>query len=167
MTPNEYFSLAMILQKKPLQDRMKRDLYRKYLIINDWIDFDDKPTDKVRNSRILDDFMDEEFTKNVETYRLMWPPITLPSGKTARSSSIDLEKRFKWFFSNYNFSWEAVFRATEKYIEYYRDRSFAYMRSSAFFIYKEESTKIRTSTLADWCDNLEDGAQIEDFHIDV
>lgn len=167
MTPNEYFSLAMVLQKKPLQERMKRDLYRKYLILNDWIDLDDKPLDKVRNSRIFEDFMDQDFTKNVELYRLMWPAITLPTGKTARSSIKDLEARFKWFFLNYSYGWDAIFKATENYITYYRERSFSFMRSSAYFIYKEDSTRIKTSTLAEWCDNVKDGIEEQDYHIDV
>lgn len=146
---------------------MKRDLYKKYLLINDWIDMDERAMDKVRSTRIFEDLLDSEFVKNVEIYRSMWPPITLPTGKTARSPSKDLELRFKWFFSNYNYTWDMIFQATENYITYYRDRNYVFMRTSSFFIYKEESTKIRTSNLAEWCDSIKDGIEEEDFHIDV
>lgn len=167
LTPNEYFSLAMILQNKPLQERMNRDIYKKYLLINEWIDIGEKATDKIRSSRIFEDLMDGEFVKNVEVYRSMWPAITLPTGKTARSSSKDLESRYKWFFANYNYDWEIIFQATENYITYYRDRGYNFMRTSAYFIYKEESTRIRTSTLAEWCDRIKDGIVEQDYHIDV
>lgn len=167
LTPNEYFSLAMILQDKPLQERMNKEVYKKYLLINGWIDLDNKPTDKVRSSRILEDFMDVDFSRNVETYRSMWPSITLPSGKSARSNVKDLEARFKWFFSNYNYSWELIFKATESYISYYRDRNYAFMRASGFFVYKEDSTKVRSSSMAEWCDKINDGVIEESYHIDV
>lgn len=168
LTPNEYFSLAMILQDKPLQERMNKEVYKKYLLINGWIDLDDRATDKVRSSRVFDDFMDVDFSKNVETYRSMWPSITLPTGKSARSNIKDLESRFKWFFSNYdNYGWELIFKATEAYISYYRDRGYAFMRTSGYFIYKEDSTRVKTSTMAEWCDKINDGVVEESYQIDV
>lgn len=168
ITPNEYFALARILKDRPLQERMNYDRYRKYLVINDWLDIRNNPTEKVKRSKIFDDFEDETFGKNVETYRSMWPLVTLPSGKTARSSSVDLKSRFKWFLGHYNYDWSTILKATENYIVYYRDRSWAFMRTSAYFIYKEENTKVRTSTLSEWCDKILEGVQEEEsYRIDV
>lgn len=168
LTPNEYFSLALIIQDKPLQEKMKRDLYRKYLLINNWIDIDDKPTEKLNASGIFNGVGEEGFVKNVATYRSMWPAVTLPTGKTARCSYKDLEARFKWFFTNYNYDWITIFKATENYVSYWNERGYSFMRTSGYFIYKEESTKIRTSTLAEWCDNIVENVQQEDdYHIDV
>lgn len=167
LTPNEYFALSMILQDKPLQERMNPDLYRRYLITNDWININNKATNKLRESKIFEDLIDSDFTRNVDIYRSMWPAITLPTGKTARSTSIDLQARFKWFFKTYEYNWDTIFQATEHYITYYRDRGYNFMRTSSYFIYKEESTKLRTSTLAEWCDRIEDGVIEEDYHMDI
>lgn len=167
LTPNEYFALSRVLQDKPMQERMDPKLYRRYLFVNDWITIENKPTEKLRKSKIFEDVQDPDFEKNVEIYRLMWPPITLPTGKTARSSSVDLQHRFRWFFENYQYNWDAIFQATESYINFYRERSYAYMRTSSYFIYKEETTKLRTSTLAEWCDRIGDGVVEHNYHIDV
>jgi len=167
LTPNEYFGLAMILQNRPLHEKMKRHLYVDFLIRHKWIDSSEKPTDKVRSTRIFQDLMDSEFSGKVEQYRLMWPAIRLPNGKMARGSNLELESRFKWFFSKYNYDWNTIFKATESYITYYRERGYAFMRTSGYFICKEETTKIRTSTLAEWCENAADGIIEQDYHIDV
>lgn len=167
LTPNEYFALSMILQDKPLPDKLSHDKYRRYLFINDWITMYNKATPKLIESGIFEDVEDINFTKNVETYRSLWPAITLPTGRTARSTSIDLQSRFKWFFKNYNYDWDIVLKATEHYITYYRDRNYAYMRTSSYFIYKEETTKLRTSTLAEWCDRIQDGVIEENYHMDI
>lgn len=168
LTPNEYFSLAMIIQDKPLGS-MKRDIYKRYLFTNNWIDLNEKPTEKVVSSGIFKGLGEEDFVKNVGIYRSVWPPITLPTGKTARCSLKDLEARFKWFFMNYNYDWSTIHKATENYVSYYADRGFSFMRTSGYFIYKEESTKLRTSTLAEWCDNIMEGTdqKMDDYHIDV
>lgn len=167
LTPNEYFALAMVLQNKPLQERMEFERYRRYLYVNDWIDMKNKATNKVKESKIFDEIIDTNFRENIEKYRSMWPAITLPTGKTARSSSKELEDRFKWFFNNYDHDWEMIFKATENYITFYAERGYAFMRTSSYFICKYESLKIRTSTLAEWCDRIKDGVEEKDYHIDV
>lgn len=147
-------------------------MYKKKLILKGWLDMQGKPTNKVTETGIFEDIEVQEntndFDENVEKYRLMWPSLLLPSGKYARSTSIAIRPKFEWFFQTFEFNWDTVFAATEDYIRYYQQQNYIYMQTSSYFIYKQDLAKIRTSTLAEWCEKVgSDEHNNDSFDINV
>lgn len=78
----------------------------------------------------------------------------MPSGKPARSSIIELKKRFDWFVSEYKYDWETILKATENYVRHYEDKNYNFMQTSAYFIRKEDSKKVTSSALSEWCEQV-------------
>ena len=108
--------------------------------------------------------MGKEFLKRINEYRDIFPAGKLPSGKPARVNVKTLENSFRWFFENYDFSWDEVIDATSMYVNSYRDNDYMYMKTSQYFISKQDKSKVRTSDLADYCDMVRDGVEPEDTH---
>jgi len=108
--------------------------------------------------------MGKEFLKRINEYRDVFPAGKLPSGKPARVNVKTLENSFRWFFENYDFSWDEVIDATSMYVNAYRDNDYMYMKTSQYFISKQDKSKVRTSDLADYCDMIRDGVEPEDNH---
>lgn len=98
----------------------------------------------------------EEQMKNIWTFREMFPKGTLPSGSPSRTPIKELEKKFMWFFLNYDYDWETVLKATRKYVAEYEANGFKYMKTSGYFISKVDKG-ITVSTLASYCDMIKDG----------
>lgn len=92
----------------------------------------------------------------IEKYRELFPKGSLPSGHPARVPAKELEKKFIWFFSNYDYTWEIVIDATKKYINQYEPEGYKYMKTSTYFIYKSNPDKTGVSTLASYCDMMLD-----------
>ena len=97
----------------------------------------------------------------IQNYLDLWPAIKLPTGKYARSDKSNLEAAFKWFFKNFNYSWDTIMKATKRYVDEYRLKNWDYMRTSQYFIRKTSSDKSMTSDLADYCMLVESGQQEE------
>ena len=108
--------------------------------------------------------MGKEFLKRINEYRDIFPAGKLPSGKPGRVNVKTLENSFRWFFENYDFSWDEVIDATKMYVNAYRDNDYMYMKTSQYFISKQDKSKVRTSDLADYCDMIRDGVQTEEDH---
>jgi hypothetical protein len=108
--------------------------------------------------------MGKEFLKRINEYRDIFPAGKLPSGKPGRVNVKTLENSFRWFFENYDFSWDEVIDATKMYVNAYRDNDYMYMKTSQYFISKQDKSKVRTSDLADYCDMIRDGVEPEDNH---
>tara|TARA_Y100001972_G_scaffold124219_1_gene172954 strand:- start:137 stop:721 length:585 start_codon:yes stop_codon:yes gene_type:complete len=108
--------------------------------------------------------MGKEFLKRINEYRDIFPAGKLPSGKPARVNVKTLENSFRWFFENYDFSWDEVIDATSMYVNSYRNNDYMYMKTSQYFISKQDKSKVRTSDLADYCDMVRDGVEPEDTH---
>jgi hypothetical protein len=96
--------------------------------------------------------MGTDFLKNIEQYNLIFPNIKLPSGKYARSNVKNLENAFRWFFDNYDYDWDTIFSASKKYIREYADNQYNYMRTSQYFIRKQEDGRQFMSELANYCE---------------
>jgi hypothetical protein len=96
--------------------------------------------------------MQKGYKENIERYREMFPKLKLPSGKPARQAVGNLEKAFRWFFENYEYDWETIFKATALYIDEYRQKNWMHMRTSQYFIRKDNN-----SDLADVCDLMLNG----------
>lgn len=91
--------------------------------------------------------MGKGYKENVNKYKEMFPNIKLPNGKPARSATGNLEKTFRWFFENFDYSWETIFKASGYYVNKYQKVEWKFMRTSQYFIKKDG-----LSDLADFCE---------------
>ena len=108
--------------------------------------------------------MGKKFSTNLNEYREVFPAGKLPSGKPARVNVRSLENAFRWFFETYDFSWDEIIKATKMYVNSYEDNQFMYMKTSQYFVAKEDKNKVKSSDLADYCDMIRDGVEPEDNH---
>lgn len=123
-------------------------LTQKSLIFMEEIDSFFKKTKKKTST----DLMGSDFAENMQTYVELFPNRKLPSGKYARTTIKNLESSFKWFFENYYYSWDIILLATEKYVDEFSIQSYNFMRTSQYFIRKQNIDKSFDSELANYCD---------------
>lgn len=164
LTPNTYYVLHCIKEKIVPHNFVNKELEFKRLQQNNWLDqnlqltskslifigeisaFIKAPKKKAIKATIGDDFL-----KRIQEYVELFPNRKLNSGKYARVNPKNLEAAFKWFFETYDYDWETIMKATEKYIENYSVRNYAYMRNSQYFIRKQNTDKTFESDLATYC----------------
>jgi hypothetical protein len=113
---------------------------------------------KVQKKKTSAQLMGGEFGENLTRYLELFPNIKLPSGKMARSDRRNLETNFRWFFENYQYGWEILLKATEIYVNEYQRKNWLYMRTSQYFIKKQEQDKSIMSELANYCAIVQSGA---------
>ena len=101
---------------------------------------------------------------NIEQYRNIFPKGKLPSGVPARNNVKILTENFRWFFAEYDYSWEEIIKATKMYVNEYQRNNYLYMQNSQYFISKQDKHKVKTSKLADYCDMIRDGISTESDH---
>lgn len=107
----------------------------------------------------------EEADAKIAEYRLLFPAGTIPSGSQARTNVKELEKKFLWFFANYQYDWDTIIKATKKYIEKYEGQQWLYMKTSSFFISKPDKSGTITSELATYCDAITSGDMEEEQYV--
>ncbi len=98
---------------------------------------------------------DEEM---IYQFRELFPKGVLPSGSPARQAYKELEKKFNWFFINYNYDWDTIMKATRLYVNKYQQENYMYMKTSGYFILKNEKG-VEVSALATYCDMILDMKQ--------
>lgn len=177
LTPNQFYTLCCIKESiSPSLIHLNQELIR--LEIDKWVA---KDTDyfkltpkadqlvsqiasyfKVQNKKTTIQVMGTDYGNKIEEYLLTFPKIKLPSGKAARTDKKNVEVAFKWFFENYNYSWETILQAVFNYVTDYETRSYKYMQTSQYFIRKQNSDKTWASELANWCATVESGEMTED-----
>jgi hypothetical protein len=108
--------------------------------------------------------MGQDFVDKINIYREVFPNIKLPSGKPARVNVKMLSESFRWIFETYDYTWEQIIKATKMYVNEYRDAQYMYMQTSQYFICKQDKHKVKSSTLADYCDMIRDGIETESKH---
>ena len=108
--------------------------------------------------------MGTNHTVAVQQYREMFPRQKLPSGKPARVNVKTLIDCFRWFFENYNYTWDQIYVATRRYLNEYEDNGYMYMKTSQYFIVKTTQTKEKVSELADYCDMIREGTDDDTQH---
>lgn len=164
LTPNTYYVLHCIKEKIIPHSFVNKELECKRLQQNNWLDQNLRLTDKSlifideingffkrTKKKTLKDLMGEDFLKRIQEYVELFPNRKLNSGKYARVNPKNLESAFKWFFETYDYDWETIIKATEKYIENYSVRNYEYMRNSQYFIRKQNTDKTFESDLATYC----------------
>lgn len=96
----------------------------------------------------------EEWEAYIEAYREMFP-------KHHRNNPRVLYERFRWFIEEYQYDWNTILGATEKYLEHEsKNAGGMYIKKSMYFIKKEEKSGGKATTqsvLADWCDSYKRG----------
>lgn len=112
----------------------------------------------------VNELMGDNYLQRIEQYVKLFPNIKLPNQKYARASVKNLEPKFKWFFETYDYTWDQIISATKIYIAEYHAKNYEYMRTSMFFICKQDATKAINSDLADYCDRFVNG---NDFKRDI
>jgi len=107
--------------------------------------------------------MGDDYQTKIEEYLDLFPIKKLPNGKYARGDKRNVEVNFRWFFENYNYSWEVILEATDMYVKEYAQKNFLYMRTAKYFVRKDDGTRNVNSDLADYCDRYVDqGGYVEE-----
>ena len=175
LTPNQYYLLCCI------RDGVSSLLINTHLEVRnlnnkDWLMQDDKSAIgyklapkahtlidqleslfKIKKKATTKQLLKSGYKENIQAYREMFPNQKLPSGKAARSAAGNLEKAFRWFFENFDYEWEVILKATAVYINEHQKNNYLYMRTSQYFIRKDN-----LSDLADICDNILSGGYQEE-----
>mgnify|MGYP003644367267 FL=1 len=116
---------------------------------------------KLSKKRTTAQLLGEGYAEMLGIYREAFPAGKLPSGKPGRQNVKTLENSFRWFFQTYDYTWEEVAHATVMYVNAYKDTDYLYMKTSQYFICKQDKHKIKHSELADYCDMVRDGVTLE------
>jgi hypothetical protein len=94
--------------------------------------------------------------EKIEEYLDIFPTGKLPNGKYARTNKKTIEENFKWFFQEYQYDWDLILQATEKYVEEYRMDNYKFMRTAMYFIKKLVDGTVQ-SELATYCEAILNG----------
>jgi len=183
LSPNQYYLLACIqdnIQSKKINVALELNalVHEEYVIVTK----DDKliMTDKAKKliRKVEDLFvtqaknaakqkLGDDYEQMIADYNDIFPAIKLPTGKYARSNVKNLKNAFKWFFDNFDYSWDVIFDATEKYIYDFEMQGFKYMRTAQYFIRKQDTDKSWSSDLANYCDIVLSGEDEQQNHYSV
>ena len=127
------------------------------VILNDFETFLVKTKKKVTT-----DVLGNNFLENIKIYREIFPPGFLPHGEIARQSIEELKLKFIWFFKTYpDFDWPLIHEATNYYKFLKSKKDMKFMATSSYFIQKTDlKTRLIKSTLADFCQMLQDDPNI-------
>jgi hypothetical protein len=181
ITPNQCLLLLGIRNKISVGGFINTDLELKSLFNNGYLEaqgkYDLMITPKgralmvkydnyfaINKKKTTQQLLGKEGTINVKDYREIFPASKLPSGVPARNNVKILTENFRWFFSEYDYSWEEIIKATKMYVNEFRDKQYLYMQNSQYFISKQDKHKVKTSKLADYCDMIREGVTTEDDH---
>lgn len=162
ISPNEYYVLCCIKDSvKPVLLTLSLEL--RLLMDGEWIteteELTPKALDLITELEVLfttprkktsKKLMGQGFKDQIVLYRGIFPEGKLPTGKSARCSPGNLEIAFEWFFKQYKYSWDTILTATKMYVDDYQKKNYKFMRTSQYFIRKDNH-----SDLADLCDAIE------------
>jgi hypothetical protein len=170
LTPNSFYVLYCIKEKIIAANFVNKAIECKKLQNDHWLNEDLELTHKslifiseiesfFRKSKkkTSKDLLGDEFLDKIEEYNQIFPNKKLSSGKYARVNPKTLENAFRWFFENYDYDWDIIMKATFKYVDEYSVRRYEYMRTSQYFIRKQNTDKTWDSDLATYCELIKDG----------
>ena len=106
--------------------------------------------------------MGADFEANAEKYNNIFPRIKLGSNKAARAPIKEIIPAFRWFFEEYSYDWDTIYKATQMYLESEEAKKYKYTRTSKYFIRKQEQDKSWASDLASYCDLVLNGEDYEE-----
>ena len=116
---------------------------------------------RVAKKRTTTQLLGKGYLDMLKLYRSAFPAGKLPSGKPARQNLKTLENCFRWFFETYDYTWDEVAHACVMYVNEYKAKDYMYMKTSQYFICKQDKHKVKHSELADYCDMVRDGVSTD------
>jgi len=172
MQVGNYYVLYRLYQKPKLSELGKKTIINKYgkkdrlgKYINEKCEVNEegikliksidalfKPHTKLSTLELLG----ENYQERIKEYIELFPTGKLPNGKYARGNKKNIQTNFEWFFQEYEYEWETILKATEKYVEEYSKDNYKFMRTGMFFI-KKLIDGTSQSDLATYCDAYLDG----------
>ncbi len=171
ITPNNFYILTCLKNKIVPHKFVSKELAYSVLKANDWLSEDLQLTSKSIifmeeisgyfkkvKKKVNSDLMGTDYVNNIKIYVELFPDKKLSSGRYARVNPKNLDGAFKWFFETYDYTWETILQATEKYVSEYEMKRFEYMRTSQYFLRKQNLDKSFESELANYCDLVISGA---------
>jgi hypothetical protein len=177
LTPNTYYVLHCIREKIVPHKSVNKELECKRLQTDHWLTENLELTSKSlifmeeingyfkrTKKKTSQDLMGQDFVRNIEKYVEIFPNKKLSSGKYARVNAKNLEAPFRWFFENYDYSWEEINKATEKYVDEFSIRRYEFMRTAQYFIRKQNIDKSFESDLATYCEIIRSGDDEEQVY---
>jgi len=177
LTPNAYYILHCIKERIVPKSFVNKDLQLVKLKSDNWVTQDLQLTSKSvifmseidsffkkSKKKTSQDLMGKEFLEKIQEYVEIFPNKKLSSGKYARVNAKNLEGAFRWFFETYDYSWETILVATEKYVTEYSLKNYEFMRTAQYFIRKQEIDKTFVSDLATYCEFINTGTDEGQFY---
>jgi len=177
LTPNTYYVLHCIREKIVPHKSVNKELECKRLQTDQWLTESLELTSKSlifmeeingyfkrTKKKTSQDLMGQDFVRNIEKYVEIFPNKKLSSGKYARVNAKNLEAPFRWFFETYDYDWEEIFKATEKYVDEFSIRRYEFMRTAQYFIRKQNIDKSFESDLATYCEIIRSGDDEEQVY---
>lgn len=175
ISPNTFYVLYCIKEKIIPNKMVNKELECNKLINQEWLTKDLQLTNKSiiftatidsyfkkSKKKTSKDLMGVNFMNNIDSYVKLFPNKKLSSGKYARVPAKSLENAFRWFFETYDYDWQTIFSATQKYIAEYESKDYEYMRNSQYFLRKQNIDKSWTSDLATYCEYLNDAPDVNE-----
>lgn len=150
------------------EDSLKVLEYNKYIKITDYstlsFELRQKAIDLLKSNCIFYYDLQKEFKKDdfekqgieswINDYRKLFKA-TGASGKVGDKKSTI--KKMQWFMKEYpEYSVETIMTATQKYIDQEAHNNFKYLQRSDYFISKEDTSKVKVSRLASFCEEVEE-----------
>ena len=177
LTPNTYYVLHCIREKLVPYKFVNKELECKRLQTDQWLTESLELTSKSlifmeeingyfkkTKKKTSQDLMGQDFVRNIEKYVEIFPNKRLSSGKYARVNAKNLEAPFRWFFENYDYSWEEINKATERYVDEFSIRRYEFMRTAQYFVRKQNIDKSFESDLATYCEIIRSGDDEEQVY---
>lgn len=170
LTPNTFYVLYCIKEKITVADFVNKAIECKRLQSDAWLDENLQLTSKSiifiteidgyfrkAKKKTTTNLLGSNFLDNIKEYNEIFPNKKLSSGKYARVNPKTLENGFRWFFETYDYTWDTILKATRKYVDEYSVRRYDYMRTSQYFIRKQNTDKTWDSDLATYCELILSG----------
>jgi translation initiation factor 2 beta subunit (eIF-2beta)/eIF-5 len=177
LTPNCYYALHSIKNKTTTDPSISINLEVAKLEAGGWLDNGHLTTKSLKLYQEIEayfrsskkktsvDIMGDDFSTKIDEYLDIFPKFKLPSGKYARSDKKNLENNFRWFFETHSYDWDTVINATKMYVDEYERQGYKYMRTSQYFIRKQNPIeKTFESELANYCEVYLNGS--DDYNYD-
>lgn len=177
LTPNAYYVLHCIKEKIVPSGFVNKSLQVTKLKSDKWLNEDLSLTSKSiifmeeingffkrTKKKTSQDLLGQNFIARIQEYIEIFPNRKLSSGKYARTTPKNLETSFRWFFENYDYDWETLIKATEKYVDEYSIRNYEFMRTAQYFIRKQNIDKSFESDLATYCDLVTNSSDETDVY---
>ena len=177
LTPNTYYVLHCVREKIVPHKSVNKEVESKRLQTDQWLTENLELTSKSlifmeeingyfkkTKKKTSQDLMGQDFVRNIEKYVEIFPNKKLSSGKYARVNAKNLEAPFRWFFENYDYSWEEINKATERYVDEFSIRRYEFMRTAQYFVRKQNIDKSFESDLATYCEIIRSGDDEEQVY---